>query len=274
MTFSLIFADPAGGVVGGGVQSHYPFVGATVLRARAGVGASVSQGVGSAALADELLGRLDGGEPPVDAMRAVVSGCVNPDSRQLAVIGSTGLKAVHTGAHCIAFAAESLNPGFLAVGNMLSQPDTLQAMATTFRRSFSSPPAERVAQALLAADRAGGDVRGKQSAALVIKYESSDWRDIDVRVDDAAEPLSELSRLIELRRRYEVLDDPAVKAGTSALDHAVRLAIEEEWPEEVRFWLIVLLEKMGRPTAEQLLWPLIAKEPWRTVWLRIQDISD
>lgn len=139
-----------------------------------------------------------------------------------------------------------------------------------FGKSSTTPLAERIVLALDAADKAGGDVRGKQSATLVVRHKMSSWSDIDVRVDDHIDPLGELSRLVKLRRRYEVLDDPAVKAGTPRLDQAVTLAIQERWPEEVQFWLGMLLAQFKRPNAEDVLRPLIAVEPWRTVWIRLQ----
>lgn len=131
VTFSLIFADPAQGVVGGGVQSHYPFVGATVLRVVAGVGASLSQGAGSAALADELLARLGSHQGPSEALRGVLQTCTDQHRRQLGVIGSSGDVAVYTGNRCIDFALHT--SGFLGCRQYALSPEHAQRNGDGFR---------------------------------------------------------------------------------------------------------------------------------------------
>lgn len=271
MTFSLIFSDAGRRVVGGGVQSHYPFVGATVLRARAGVGVVVSQAVGEAALAEGLLDRLGDGAAPDEALADVLRSCTDPDTRQLAVVASTGEMAVHTGRQCIRFSGELIAPGVVAVGNLLTELAVLNSMMVAFTTAETASHAERLVHCMVAADAAGGDLRGRQSAALVVRHDSAPWRDCDVRVDDHADPLRELTRLVELRRRYALLDDPAIRAGGPALDDAVALVRDEGWPEEVRFWLGVRLAELGRPMARDLLGPLLVRDPWRMLWLRLQS---
>jgi len=271
MTFSLIFSDANRGIVGGGVHSHYPFVGATVLRARAGVGVAVSQAVGEAALAEGLLGHLGDGAAPHEALAGVLRSCTYPDTRQLAVVASTGEMAVHTGRHCTPFSGEFRAPGIVAVGNLLSELAVLTSMMVAFNTAVAASHAERLVRCLVAAELAGGDLRGRQSAALVVRHDSAPWRDCDVRVDDHADPLRELARLVELRRQYALLDDPAIRAGGPALDEAVLLVRDEGWPEEVRFWLGVRLAELGRPAARDLLGPLLARNPWRMLWLRLRS---
>lgn len=270
MTFSLIFSDANGRIVGGGVHSHYPFVGATVLRARAGVGVAVSQARGDAALAEGLLGRLGGGAAPDAALADVLRSCTDPDTRQLAVVASTGEMAVHTGRQCTQFSGESVAPGVVAVGNLLSELGVLDSMMVAFNSAKAASHAELLVHCLVAAEAAGGDLRGQQSAALVVRHDSAPWRDCDVRVDDHADPLRELARLVKLRRQYALLDDPAIGAGGPALDEAVALVRDEGWPEEVRFWLGVRLAELGRPAARDLLGPLLVRDPWQTLWLRLQ----
>lgn len=271
MTFSLIFADPAAQIVGGAVHSHYPFVGATVLRTRCGVGASLSQSTGDPTLAELLLDELQRGSDPSAAIAHVVATCDAPDFRQLAVINAAGQIATHTGSRCVGATATVLDHDACAIGNMLADRGSISAMMSAFHRTAGAA-AQRLVEALRAGEGLGGDVRGRQSAAVLVTHARERWRDVDTRVDDHHEPLAELARLVEQRRRYAVLDDPDVLRGGPALRKAIADAERDRWPEEVRFWLGIHLTASGRDQELSHAWrDLASREPWSTLLQRLRE---
>jgi uncharacterized Ntn-hydrolase superfamily protein len=202
-TYSIVARDPDTGEVGAAVQSHWFQTGAIVTWAAAGVGAVCTQSVADPAYGPRLLARLAGGEGPAAALSALLAADEQGNYRQVAVVSAAGDVAVHTGADCIAFAGHEQGEGFSAQANMMASPEVWPAMAAAYRAA-DGPLARRLLAALDAAEAAGGDVRGRQSAALVVApAEGEPWRKtVDLRVDDAAEPLLELRRLLDLNDAY------------------------------------------------------------------------
>jgi uncharacterized Ntn-hydrolase superfamily protein len=215
MTYSIVARDPATGELGVAVQSHWFSVGSVVIWARAGVGAVATQAFAEPAYGPRLLERLASGEAPRAALEALVDDDERRRFRQVAVIGAGGDTAAHTGEACIQHTGGIEGEGFSVQANMMASPEVWPAMADAYRAA-EGPLARRLLSALRAGEAAGGDVRGKQSAALlVVPAEGDPWATVaDIRVDDHPEPLDELARLLDTSEAYDLLDE-AEDLGTS-----------------------------------------------------------
>jgi len=205
MTYSIAARDAETGDLGVAVQSHYFSVGSVVPWLEAGVGAVATQSMVEVSYGPLGLELLKAGRSPEEALRGLVAADPGEDRRQVAIVDATGRVAVHTGARCIAEAGHVTGDGFSVQANMMTKPTVPDAMATAFMAATGSL-AERMLDALDAAEAEGGDIRGRQSAALVVvggQVGTKPWeRTMDVRVEDAPEPLAELRRLVALKRAY------------------------------------------------------------------------
>ena len=205
MTYSIVARDAETGELGVAVQSHYFSVGSVVPWLEAGVGAVATQSMVEVTYGPLGLELLKAGRSPEEALRGLVAADPGEDRRQVAIVDATGRVAVHTGVRCIAEAGHVTGDGFSVQANMMTKPTVPDAMATAFMAATGSL-AERMLDALDAAEADGGDIRGRQSAALVVvggQVGTKPWeRIMDVRVEDAPEPLVELRRLIGLKRAY------------------------------------------------------------------------
>lgn len=255
MTYSLVARDPDTRELGVAVQTHYLGVGAMVPWARAAVGAIASQSRGPGmhgrgrggvegrygALGLELLQTGVGARATLEALLVL-----DPfaDWRQVAIVDARGGVAVHTGARCVRDAGHRIGEGFSAQGNMMSSSAVWEAIAGTFERS-TGPLAERMLRALEAGQSAGGDLRGQQSAALLVvagEASGQPWRDrsIDLRVEDHERPVAELQRLLRLKRAYVALEEShhALSSGDTSPARRLREEVLRLAPEmiELRFW--------------------------------------
>ena len=224
MTYSIVARDPQTGDLGVAVQSHYFAVGPVVPWARPGVGAVATQSLVEVSYGPRLLELLAAGRAPDEALAELTGDDPGQAGRQVAVVDAGGRVAVHTGARCIAEAGHRTGDGWSVQANMMTTATVPDAMAEAFTAA-EGDLASRLVAALDAAEAAGGDIRGRQSAALVVVGGDGDlppWdRLFDVRVDDAAEPLTELRRLVDLRRAYRDGDAEAPVLGDNP---------------ELRFW--------------------------------------
>lgn len=209
-TFSIVAADPPAGEVGVAVQSKYLAVGAVVPWARAGVGAVATQAMGFAGFGPRILDALSHGQSPQVAMEAALATDRMAAHRQVGVVSASGQSASHTGAECMAWAGGVTAATYAAQGNILAGEAVVREMARAFETA-SGPLVKRLLTALEAAQAAGGDKRGEQSAALIVEqsgYAEATGlridRMIDLRVDDHPHPIAELRRLLDLRLRQEV----------------------------------------------------------------------
>jgi uncharacterized Ntn-hydrolase superfamily protein len=201
-TFSIVARDPQTGDLGIAVQSKFLAVGAVVPWARAGVGAVATQSWANTSYGPRALDMLAAGRSPEDAIRALTAADDRPDQRQVGVVDAQGRSATFTGHSCNAWAGGVAGPNFAAQGNILVGEATVMALAETFQQT-SGPLWHRLVTALAAGQRAGGDSRGQQSAALLVVrvaggYGGFNDRMIDLRVDDHPQPIAELARLLEI----------------------------------------------------------------------------
>jgi uncharacterized Ntn-hydrolase superfamily protein len=202
-TYSIVARDLETGELGVAVQSHFFSVGPIVPWTRVGVGAVATQSMAEPAYGPRLLARLDAGEEAAPALAAELRDDDQAEYRQVAVIGTGGQPAAHTGAGCIGYAGHTIGDGFSAQANMMASEAVWPAMAAAFEAS-AGPLARRLLAALDAAEAQGGDARGRQSAALVVAPRDGEtWqRTVELRVEDHDEPLAELARLLTLHDAY------------------------------------------------------------------------
>lgn len=242
-TYSIVAHDPATGEVGVAVQSHWFSVGSIVPWTRAGVGAAAVQSVPDPDVGPKLLDRLAAGQTPREALDAELAADDQRDFRQLALVAADGQVAAHTGASCIAFAGDAAGDGFSCQANIMASERVWGAMADAFPRCDPALPlARRMLAALDAAEAAGGDIRGRQSCAIAVAPgEGEPWRrTVDLRVEDATEPLEEMRRLLTVHDAYALAtlgDDLTAQGDTAAAGDAFRRAAELA-PDnhELLFW--------------------------------------
>lgn len=202
-TFSIVAADTAAGEVGVAVASKFFAVGTVVPHARAGVGAVATQSFANTTFGPRGLELLARGAAPDEALEILLRDDDGRAQRQVGVVSAGGESATFTGEACIAWAGGRRGPSYAIQGNLLAGEDVVAEMERTFLASAGKPLAERLYLALRAGDAAGGDSRGKQSAALIVAREGAGYggftdRAVDLRVDDDPEPFEELGRLLDL----------------------------------------------------------------------------
>ncbi len=279
-TYSIVARDPATGDLGVAVQSHWFAVGATVAWAAPGVGAVATQSFAEPAYGRKGLERMRAGEAAPAALAALLAEDAKRDVRQVAMVDARGLVAAHTGAANIAFAGHHAGAGYSVQANMMANDRVVPAMAAAYERA-TGDLAARLLATLTAAQAAGGDVRGCQSAALLVvrgtaSAEPAHDKRVDLRVDDAADPIAELTRLLALQRVYDHMNagDVAVERGDlpGARDHYGAAAAAAPGLIEVRFWQAVSLATAGDlATARPIFTALFAEAPdWIEVTRRLQ----
>ncbi|MFO7780721.1 MAG: DUF1028 domain-containing protein [Spirochaetia bacterium] len=200
-TFSIAATDRATGDIGVATASRYVAVGSLVPHVRAGVAAVATQSVAHPALADALIDSLAAGEDPPDtALDRLLAEDASRDIRQFAVVTADGRTAAFTGSQCVPFAGERAGTDAVCAGNTLTGPEVLEAMLEGFAGT-DGRLWDRLLAALDRGDAAGGDARGKQAAALRVHRTGGGYRGsgevvVDLRVDDHADPVAELARLL------------------------------------------------------------------------------
>jgi uncharacterized Ntn-hydrolase superfamily protein len=199
MTFSIIAHDLPTGQVGIAVASKTLATGARVPHIRTGVGAIASQARVNRAYGPRGLTLLAAGASAADTVRLLVAADGDQDIRQVHVMDRLGQFAAHTGAECLEWCGHLVKESYSVAGNILVGPGVLEAMAAAYEAATALPLAQKLIAAMKAGEQAGGDKRGRQSAGLLI-HGNADWALIDIRVDDHADPLSELERLEQMAR--------------------------------------------------------------------------
>jgi uncharacterized Ntn-hydrolase superfamily protein len=199
MTFSIIAHDVASGQVGIAVASKTLATGARVPHIRTGVGAIASQARVNHYYGPRGLALLAAGASAADAVRLLIGADEDQDIRQVHVMDRLGHFAAHTGAECLEWCGHVVKESYSMAGNILAGPGVLEAMAVAYEAATGMSLAQKLLAAMKAGEKAGGDKRGRQSAAILI-HGISDWALLDIRVDDHADPLSELERLEQIAR--------------------------------------------------------------------------
>jgi uncharacterized Ntn-hydrolase superfamily protein len=272
-TFSILAHDPETGEIGGAVQSHWFSVGTAVLWGEAGVGMVATQSFTNQAYGPEGLAQLKDGALPESVVERLTEKDGGRDMRQLAVMNANGESAAYTGRRCVPFAGHLVGDTFSVQANMMQTKEVWPEMSKAFI-SEEGDLAERMMAALDAAQKAGGDFRGMQSAALLVLSGTPTgkvWQDrkIDLRVDDHPGPLRELRRLLRVHRAYDKMNDAdrELEAGNMEKAMADYSAAERLFPgnEEMVFWHAATLVSLGRfDEAVPLFCRVFLKNPnWR-----------
>ena len=252
-TYSIVAYDRETEQLGVAVQSHWFSVGALVPWVESGVGAVATQSFVEVSYGPLGLELMRIGKSPEEALNGLIKADKNQDVRQVGMVDAQGRMAAHTGKNCIPEAGHYIGDGFTCQANLMLKNTVWDAMAKAFQ-STQGELADRLVAALEAAENEGGDIRGKQSAALiVVKGKSSGvwWKDrlYDLRVEDHPTPLQELKRLLKLNKAYNHMNrgdeyltknriEDAMKAYTKAM---------EMYPDnaEMIFWPAVTLAATG-----------------------------
>lgn len=259
-TYSIVARDARTGELGVAVQSHWFSVGPIVPWAEPGVGAVATQSLVDVRYGPLGLDLMRAGRTPEQAVAALTRTDDGAAVRQVAMVDAQGRVAAHTGERCIAYASHATGQTsdgsvYSTQANLMANVGVPEAMARAFERAHDKPLAERLVAALHAAEAMGGDIRGKQSAAIVVVRAQSTgkrWEDrlVDLRVEDHPDPVSELERLLRLHRAYEKMNegdhalergdvDGALAAYRAAYDMAAGHA-------EMAFWTAVSLVNAGK----------------------------
>ncbi len=278
-TYSIVARDPATGELGVAVQSHWFSVGPLVAWAEAGVGAVATQSFVDPSYGKLGLDLMRAGRSAPDALKGLLAADSGSAVRQVGMIDAQGRVAAHTGERCIVAAGHIVGENFSVHANMMEKDTVWPAMAKAYRET-KGDLAARMMAALEAAEAAGGDIRGKQSAALIVvsgKPTGKSWvdRKFDIRVDDHPRPLEELKRLLTLQRAYNLMNegDLAIerndtKAALEAYSGAEALAPGNA---EMVFWHAVSLVNVGRVDESLPLFQKTFKMDarWRELLLRL-----
>jgi uncharacterized Ntn-hydrolase superfamily protein len=249
-TYSIVARDPETGELGVAVQSHWFSVGSVVSWAEPGVGAVATQSIAEPAYGPRLLERLRAGRAPQQALDELLGADEQARFRQVAVVDGDGAVAVHTGDGCIRYAGHVEGEDFSTQANMMAGPEVWPAMAESYQ-SATGPLPRRLLAALDAGEAAGGDVRGRQSAALVVvPADGEAWqRTVELRVEDHHDPLGELRRLLDLADAYAIASegDDLVGEGrhTEAAERYRRAAELAPASDELLFWAGLSLVQGG-----------------------------
>jgi len=253
-TYSIVARDPETGEMGVAVQSHWFSVGATVSWAEAGVGAVATQSFVEPSYGPLGLALMRAGKTAPEALKALLAADAHAPVRQVAMVDRHGNVAVHTGGSCIAEAGHQTGDGFSVQANMMENDTVWGAMAKAYE-STKGDLAERLMAALEAAQAEGGDVRGKQSAAILVvpgKSQGAPWaeRVVDLRVDDSAEPLVEMRRLLKVHRAYAHMNEGDAHMTEDDVEAAMAsyAAAAEMYPEmaEIRYWQAITMATAGK----------------------------
>lgn len=282
-TFSIVARDTVTGEIGVAVQSHWFNVGAVVGWGEAGVGVIATQSFVNPAFGLQGLDLLKQRKTPQQVVDELIASDEGRDMRQLAVLDAKGNCASYTGKGCIDAAGNIAENNVSVQANMMVNDKIWPAMLKAFKET-SGPLAERMIAALEAAQQEGGDIRGKQSAAIMVFSGISTgkpWADklMDLRVEDSNEPIPELKRLVKVQRAYEHMNngDLATEKGNMELAMQEYSSAEQMFPDnaEMKFWHAVTLAN-NRKVDESL--PIFKEvfdmdNNWRTLTERLPKVK-
>jgi uncharacterized Ntn-hydrolase superfamily protein len=253
-TFSIVARDPESGCMGVAVQSHWFSVGTVVTWAEAGVGVVATQAMAEVSYGPLGLSLMRAGKSAPVTLKALLSGDEGKDLRQVAMIDIHGQVAVHTGTRCMADAGHLTGEGFSVQANMMSSPEVWPAMAYAYQNTRADF-ADRLIAALEAGQAAGGDIRGQQSAAILIVNAVSTgraWADtlMELRVEDHPHPVFELKRLVQVHRAYQLMNQGDEHLGKGDIPLALQsysqaASLAPDY-DEIPFWHAVTLTDLGQ----------------------------
>lgn len=279
-TFSIVARDSKTGEMAVAVQSHWFSVGTSVAWGEAGVGVVATQSFINKSFGIRGLELLKQGKTPQETVDFLLQDDTGKDFRQLAILDGQGRVATHTGTSCIQAAGHANGENFSVQANMMLNDKVVPAMEKRWNETSNLPLAERMISVLQAAQQAGGDIRGKQSAALIVvaaKASGEPWNDrlVDLRVDDAANPIQELERLLQVYRAYEHMNRGDLYVEKAEMEKAMieYRAAMNMFPDnlEMKYWTaITLANNKDVAKASAMLQKIYKKDPnWRELTKRL-----
>ncbi|MDZ7613623.1 MAG: DUF1028 domain-containing protein [Flavobacteriaceae bacterium] len=254
-TFSVVARDPATGEMAVGVQSHWFSVGTIVAWGKSGVGVVATQSFVNPAYGPNGLQLMENGITAKQAMDNLIAKDEGREVRQVAMLDNKGNAHAFTGEKCIASAGHFVGDNFSVQANMMLNDEVVPAMAKAYLKNSGLPLAERVLATLKAAQEAGGDIRGQQSAALIVvggQKVTEPWKDklVDLRVDDHNTPIKELERLLRVHRAYDFMNkgDLAIEQGDMKNAMEAYAEAQKLFPEnlEMKYWTAVTMANNGQ----------------------------
>lgn len=283
-TFSIVARDSVTGEMGAAVQSHWFSVGPTVIWGEAGVGVVATQSFADPSYGFLGIELMKGGKTANEALTSLLASDASPEVRQVAMLDINGNIATHTGKNCIQSAGHIIgNHEFSVQANLMLNDKIPAAMADAFKKTKGSL-ADRMISALEAAQSVGGDIRGKQSAAILIvsgKNTGKPWVDrmMDLRVEDSNEPIPELKRLVYLHKAYNFMNAGDVWVEQGKISEAMNAysTAEKMVPDNIEmvFWHAVTLTSIGKwDEALPLFKTVFAKDRnWITLIERLVSVG-
>lgn len=282
MTYSIVARDPENGDLGVAVQSHYFGTGRLVTWAEAGVGAVATQSIVDVSYGPKGLELMRSGITAEDSLSRLLAADSGQALRQVAMVDANGVVAAHTGAGCVGCAGDQQAQQVSVQANMMERETVWGAMIEAYQAAADLRLAERLLGAMEAAESEGGDVRGTQSAAILVvsgQRSEAPWEQkrVDLRVDDAEAPLPEIRRLLEVHRAVErmtevfdgeLLFSPTVNPNDPALATTIENLQAAQAGlganREPSVWLAMLLAKVGRieEARERLAFAMQTNQRW------------
>lgn len=283
-TFSIVARDSVTGEMAVAVQSHWFSVGTVVSWAEAGVGAVATQSFVNKSFGIKGLDLLRRGLTAQDALDILLKEDEGREVRQVAIVDIKGNAATHTGKNCIQYACHLQGKQFSVQANMMLGEKVCQSMFAAYEKSGNKPLAEKVLLALEAAQKAGGDIRGMQSAAILVvpgiaQGKPWDERSVDLRVDDHKEPIKELRRLYNVHLAYEHMNkgDLAVEKNDMTMAMNEYNSAMKMFPGnlEMQYWTAVTLANNNRPAEA---YPMLKKiftadKNWKELTRRLPAVG-
>ena len=278
-TYSIVARDSVTGNIGVAVQSHWFSVGSVVTYGKAGVGVVATQSFVNPSYGSKGLALMEQGLSPQQALDALLANDNGEMFRQVAFLNTKGDVATHTGSSCIEAAGHRQGKNFSVQANMMLNNTVWDAMARAFETT-KGDLSDRMIAALKAAQAEKGDIRGSQSAAiLIVKGTATEnsWEDVvmDLRVEDHANPVQELERLVKVQKAYDFMNkgDLAMEAGDSKMAESLYLSAQNLFPEnlEMKYWYAInLLNNKEFDKAHPILKSIFKQDMnWKTLTSRI-----
>ncbi len=284
-TFSIVAIDKTTGEMGVGVQSHWFSVGNVVAWAKSGVGVVATQSFVNKSFGPRGLEMMAKGQTASETLSFLLENDEASNVRQVGIIDKNGNISNHTGSKCIDFASHIKGTDYSVQSNMMLSQGVPEAMAKSFESTSGMPLAERILKALEAAQNAGGDIRGKQSAAIrVVKIEATGepWNDdyvVDLRVDDHQDPIGEIARLLKVQRAYEFMNAGDLYVEHNEMEKAMDAygAAMKMFPDnlEMQYWTAITLANNGDiKKAQSMLNKVYREDPnWRELTRRLPKVG-
>ncbi len=283
-TYSIVARDAKTGQMAVAVQSHWFSVGTAVPWGEAGVGVVATQSFVNKSFGIRGLDLLKQGKTPQQALDILLAEDDGREFRQVAILDKEGRVATHTGKSCIDYAGHANGKNFSVQANMMLNDEVIPAMEKAWNEFDGLPLAERMIAVLRAAENTGGDIRGKQSAALVVfaaEATTEPWNDklIDLRVDDSDNPIKEIDRLLKVYRAYDYMNQGDLYVEKNDMKRAMEAynAAMRMFPKnlEMQYWTAVTLanDKQIEKASEMLQGIYAQDKNWRELTRRLPKVG-